>query len=166
MNHLNRTYLSKESPSELQSRLQELFLPLDSDRDWEIYDKKRPFEGQFTQGNWILRPKDTTEKDMRFDLRARVVEVPNTDMSYFEVEAEARKAQKRANVWEAVYGIFLTLVVAFMEFSYDFDAIIILLSIPFMLAFVFFYVKKSSRRVLEYRWKQLDKSLTGIATPY
>ncbi|MEM6803426.1 MAG: hypothetical protein AAF696_18605 [Bacteroidota bacterium] len=166
MNHLNRTYLSKESPAELQGRLQELFLPLDADRDWEINDKKQPFEGEFNQGSWVLRPKDTTEKKMRFDLRARVVEVPNTDLSYFEVEAEARKAQKRANFWEAVYGVFLTLVVAFMEFTYDFDALIILLSIPFMLAFVFFYVQKSSRRVLDYRWKQLDHSLSGIATPY
>lgn len=157
-----RTYTSSLAPEVLQKELKLAFQAFENNEAHAIEDEHRPFEARFEQGIWSLHPRDMEKGDERFHISGKL-EAHEDQGSKLLFRAEASKGQKWSLFKDSLYGLFLTIFTAFMEIVQDIPLSLVIASIPIMLIFAGVYLQKSQKKILDYRWDQLDKNLGELA---
>lgn len=157
-----RIYNSKLAPEVLQKELTLAFQAFDYGDAHAIQDEHRPFEAHFEHGIWSLHPRDMEKGEERFHISGKLESLEDQG-SRLLFRAEASKSQKWSLFKDSLYGLFLTIFTAFMEIVQDIPLLVVIASIPVMLIFVGVYLQKSQKKILDYRWDQLDKNLGELA---
>ena len=152
-----RFYNSDLTIEELKELLEDRFIPITADESVRIIDESRPFSMKMEGNQFELLDCDETIKDQRTQLSGYVFR--RGERNWIKLEAKPTRREVFRMVQDVIILLVLGVLLAFMEISNKIPLPLVIISFGVMVGFIFWYIRNSFKKIVQYRWRQLDEIL-------